>query len=228
MLKSIRFFSDEQRRLTRLLRPVDLQTPVLDVGCGYGRNLLLMRQLGYTNLSGVEINPDLASEVRDKGFKCYSPEEIQGHENHFGMLLLSHIVEHFEHVDLKKFLESYLRYLRKDGTIVIVTPLFHDAFYNDFDHVKPYLPLGIKMVFGEEAAQVQFQSSTILRLEEIDFFKDQLRVQFHPAIYSSGSQAWPIQLNRFLKLLFVLSGGIIGRKIGWMGRFSNLGRRSSR
>ena len=142
------------------------------------------------------------------------------------MLLLSHIIEHFEHVSLKEFLERYLRYLRKDGTLVIATPLFHDSFYNDFDHVKPYLPLGVNMVFGEEAAQVQFQSSTVLRLEAIDFFKDQLRVRFHPAIYSQGSQAWPIQLNRLLKLIFVLSGGRIGRKVGWLGRYRQLGPRS--
>ncbi len=188
MLKSIRYFSDEQRRLTKLLQSLDRNTPVLDVGCGYGRNLLLMRQLGFANLAGVEINPGLAAEVRAKGFQCYRPEEIQGHDNHYGMLLLSHIVEHFEHVNLKEFLERYLRCLRKDGILLIVTPLFHDAFYNDFDHVKPYLPLGVNMVFGEEAAQVQFQSSTVLRLEAIDFFKDQLRVRFHPAIYSPGSK----------------------------------------
>ena len=66
MLKSIRYFSDEQRRLTRLLCPLDRNIPVLDVGCGYGRNLVLMRQLGFTNLVGVEINPVLAEEVRAK------------------------------------------------------------------------------------------------------------------------------------------------------------------
>lgn len=227
MLKFLRYFSDEQRRLTKLLRPLDRNTPVLDVGCGYGRNLLLMRQQGFTNLAGVEINPSLAAEVRTKGFQCYTPEEIQGHDNRYGMLLLSHIVEHFAHANLKDFLERYLRCLRKDGTLVVVTPLFHDAFYNDFDHVKPYLPLGVNMVFGEGAAQVQFQSSTVLRPEAIDFFKDQWRVQFHPAVYSPGSQAWPIQLNRLLKLLFVLSGGSMGRKVGWMGRYRHLGPRNA-
>lgn len=226
MLKSIRYFSDEQRRLIRLLRTLDRDIPVLDVGCGYGRNLLLMRQLGFTNLAGVEINPLLAAEVRAKGFKCYSPEEIHVHDNSYGMLLLSHIIEHFEHVNLKEFLETYLRCLRKDGNLVIATPLFHDGFYNDFDHVKPYLPLGVNMVFGEDAAQVQYQSSTVLRLEAIDFFKDQLRVRFHPAVFSPRSKAWPVQLNRLLKLLFVLSGGRIGRKVGWIGLYRQLGPRT--
>lgn len=227
MLESFRHFSDERRRLARLLRPMDRNTPVLDVGCGYGRNLLLMRQLGFTNLTGVEINPVLAAEVRAQGFHCYSPEELKGLDGRYGILLMSHIIEHFEYVDLKAFLELYLHCLYNDGILFIATPVFHDAFYNDFDHVKPYLPLGIEMVFGEEAAQVQFQSVHVLRLDAIDFFKDQFRVRFHPAIYSPGSQAWPIQLNRLLKLVFVLSGGRIGRKVGWIGRFRQLGIRGS-
>jgi hypothetical protein len=111
------------------------------------------------------------------------------------------------------------------GTLVIVTPLFHDSFYNDFDHVKPYFPIGLNMVFGVESAQVQFQSTYALRLENIDFFRDQLRVRFHPALYLPGSIAWPIHLNRLLKLLFVSSRGYIGRKIGWMGLYRFLGSR---
>ncbi len=227
MLEFMRYFSDERRKLMKLLRDLDRNTPVLDVGCGHGRNLLLMREMGFNNLAGVEINPVLATQVRSQGFKCYSPEEIEGHDDRYGMLLMSHIVEHFEYVSLKAFIERYLRCLCKDGMLVIATPVFHDAFYNDFDHVKPYLPLGIDMVFGAEAAQVQFQSERVLKLEKIEFFKDQLRVRFHPAIYERGSQAWPIQLNRLLKLLFVLSGAFIGRKVGWIGCYRQQGSRSS-
>lgn len=226
MLNFMRHFSDERRRLKRLLRRIDRNTPVLDVGCGYGRNLSLMREMGFTNLAGVEINPALAAQVRAQGFKCHSPEEIGGLDDRYGMLLMSHIVEHFEYVSLKAFVERYLRCLRNDGMLVIATPLFHDAFYNDFDHVKPYLPLGINMVFGVDAAQVQFQSERVLRLEAIDFFRDQWRVRFHPAIYKPGSQAWPIQINRLFKLLFVLSGGLMGRKVGWIGCYRQLGSRS--
>lgn len=41
----------------------------------------------------------------------------------------------------------------------------------------------------EEVAQVQFQSSTLLKLEAIDFFKDQWRVRFHPAVYKPGARS---------------------------------------
>lgn len=227
MLKSIWNFSDERRRLVRLLEPIDRDMPVLDIGCGYGRNLELLRQLGFTNLTGVEKNPQLAAEVRSRGFQCLSPEQVGQEEGCYGMLLMSHIIEHFEYPDLHEFIEDYLRLLRNGGALVIVTPLFHDSFYNDFDHVKPYLPIGLSMVFCEVGAQVQFQSTHALRLENIDFYRDQQRVRFHPSLYLPGSQAWPIQLNRLLKLLFVMSGGYMGRKIGWMGLYRHLGIRKS-
>lgn len=227
MLKSIWNFSDERRRLIRLLESIDRDTPVLDVGCGYGRNLDLLRQMGFTRLTGVEKNPQLAAEVSARGFRCLSPEQAEQEDGSYGMLLMSHIVEHFEYQDLKGFIENYLRLLSEGGSLVIVTPLFHDAFYNDFDHVKPYLPIGLNMVFGEDAAQVQFQSAYTLRLENIDFYKDQQRIRFHPSLYLSGRQAWPIQLNRLLKLLFVLSRGHLGRKIGWMGLYRYQGLRKA-
>ena len=41
----------------------------------------------------------------------------------------------------------------------------------------------------EEVAQVQSQSTVILKLEAIDFFKDQWRVSFHPAVYKPGPRS---------------------------------------
>jgi SAM-dependent methyltransferase len=37
--------------------PDDLDTPILDFGCGDGTHLEWMRKLGYTNLVGFDINP---------------------------------------------------------------------------------------------------------------------------------------------------------------------------
>jgi hypothetical protein len=38
-------------------------------------------------------------------------------------------------------------------------------------------------------AQVQYQSTVILKQEAIDFFKDQWRVRFHPAVYKPGARS---------------------------------------
>jgi hypothetical protein len=40
----------------------------------------------------------------------------------------------------------------------------------------------------EGVAQVQYQSAVILKQEAIDFFKDQWRIRFHPAVYKPGAR----------------------------------------
>lgn len=220
-------YSDEARRLRRMLAPLDRHAPVLDVGCGYGRNLDLLRSLGFTGVEGVEKNPDLVRAARARGYVCHLPEELAAaNPDGYALLVFSHIVEHFGYESLQGFIESYLERLRPDGQILIVTPLLHGAFYNDFDHVKPYLPMGFRMVFGADVSQVQFQSRHVLELEDLAFFKDQWRLQYYPGLYLPHASHWPLQVNRLLKLVFVASGGLIGKKIGWMGLYRHRGRRT--
>ena len=166
---------------------------------------------------------------RKRGITCLTPEELLREEasGSYSLLVMSHIIEHFEYSDLRKLIESYLDCLAENGHLLIATPLLHWSFYNDFDHVKPYYPIGLQMVFGEGTSQVQFQSDRMLRLEDIDFFKDQLRLQFYRGLFLPDAASFPIHLNRVLKLLFVLSGGSIGRKVGWIGLYRYLGRRAS-
>ena len=53
-------------------------------------------------------------------------------------------------------MDGYLDRLKVGGHLVIATPLMSNNFYDDFDHVRPYQSLGILMVFGGGAAQVQY------------------------------------------------------------------------
>ena len=41
----------------------------------------------------------------------------------------------------------------------------------------------------EGVAQVQYQSTVIWNQEAIDFFKDQWRIRFHPAVYKPGARS---------------------------------------
>lgn len=218
-------FSDEQKKLRAVISQFNKPSSILDIGCGYGRNLIFLSELGFTNLTGVEKNSELREYVSNQGYKCLSPDEIEAESGKYGLLLMSHIIEHFECGDLKEFLEYYLGLLSDDGFLLIVTPLLHSNFYNDFDHVKPYLPIGFNMVFGRDSAQVQFQSPFILDLVNIKFYRQPYQIQFHPSIYLKNTHAWPIYVNRILKLLFFMTRGFLGKKIGWIGLYKLHGKR---
>lgn len=219
-------YSHEQHELARILSIVDRGSRVLDVGCGTGRNLDLLRDLGFSRIVGVDRNPDLISSNMARGHLCFSPEMLdeEVHEL-FDLILMSHIVEHFDHQALLTFLGLYLRRLRVGGHLLIVTPLPHCAFYNDFDHVRPYLPMGFLMVFGEGQAQVQYQSNYVLRLQDLRFYRCPFRLQFCRAFYVRQASALPIGINRLLRLIFLLSRGVVGQRIGWMGLYEYVGPR---
>lgn len=219
-------YNHEQREFARLLSSIDRGARILDVGCGTGRNLDLLRSLGFAKLVGVDRNPDLVTGVVQRGFTCLTPEQLETENTEpFDLVLMSHIVEHFHHAELLDFLERYLKRLRIGGYLVIITPLFSSVFYNDFDHVRPYLPMGISMVFGEELAQVQYRSRTVLRLADLRFYRGPLRLQFFRAIYMNAGGGLPLWINRLLRLLFAVSGGIVGQRMGWMGLYEYAGDR---
>jgi SAM-dependent methyltransferase len=222
-------YSDEACQLERIVGPLSRSSRVLDIGCGTGRNLELLQKLGFTQVRGVDLNQDLVAANRARGFDCVSVRQLEQEPSkpEYDALLMSHVIEHLEHTRLLQFIESYLQRLRPGGALVVVTPLPNRVFYNDFDHVRPYLPIGLQMVFGNDLAQVQFQAGAVLELEDIRFYRDQYRLQFYRRLYVADANPLPLWVNRALKLLFFLSRGRIGSRIGWMGRYRYNGRRNA-
>lgn len=220
-------YSHEQTELLRICRDIPSGALIVDVGCGKGRNLDLLKEAKFLNVIGVDANPALVRHVKEKGRAALTDEEFlrQVSQRSVDVLLMSHIIEHFDHQALLEFVETYLEKLKVGGTLIVVTPLMSEMFYNDFDHVRPYLPMGFTMVFGETLEQVQYQSDHVLILDDLRFYRAPFRIQWHRALYLSGQVAWPFWVNRVFRLVFLLSRGSIGKRAGWIGKFRYVGRR---
>lgn len=210
----------EQEKLIQLVQKfASAQTKVLDIGCGYGRYLIPLKQLGYDVL-GVEQNSQIVEANKSKGLNCITVDAFKETTSKFDMLICSHIIEHFNPQDLFVFLDFYLSKLNPGGYIIFATPLYTDYFYDDFDHVKPYHPLGLQMVFGGNKAQVQYYSEHKLDLRDIWFRKSPYFSTFHRAKYITSLKTRMIQLyDLAMALLFRLTVGFMGRKDGWVGVF---------
>jgi len=194
---------------------------VLDVGCGYGRNLGNLMAAGYDAL-GVDINPDIVAANNRNGLNCVVASAFMAEERVFDVLVMSHVIEHFPPLDLKDFMDSYLSHLKVGGHLIIATPLLSKFFYEDFDHVKPYHPDGISMVFGEDQnAQTQYYSKHKLALRDIWFRKSYFKIKFSRIRYSQSPLAvHALQaLDFFSALIWMVSGTRIGFLSGWLGVF---------
>lgn len=194
---------------------------ILDVGCGYGRNMISIKEnLQGIDIDGVDANDNIVKVNKDKGLSCYTIEEFENIEKKYDLLIFSHIIEHFAPNELKMVLESYFARLKDDGHVIISTPLLWKGFYWDFDHIKPYHPIGINMVFGANNAQVQYYSKYKLELLDIRFRKTPYIVDYKKGIYikDSLSKVWMV-INLVNKLLFKCSCGIFGTTTAWMGLY---------
>ncbi len=197
---------------------------VLDVGCGYGRYLKLLQNSGYDVL-GVEENENIISDNHEHGLNCMSVKEFCQTDTKFDLILMSHIIEHFPPGSLKNFIDDYLDRLNVGGYLIIATPLMSQYFYDDFDHVKPYQPIGIMMVFGRDNAQVQYYSRNQLELKDIWFRKSFFRFSHVRSRYKGRGIA--VRLYQVFHLLsasvLYLSRGRIGKVDGWIGVFEKVG-----
>ena len=219
-------FSDEEHKLSHILGKLDPQSRVLDIGCGHGRNLDLARNIGFQNLYGVDVNIRSVDLVKDKGFTAFQVDEFKKQEsefrkNKFDVLIMSQIIEHFDYISLKDFIDYYLSFLRHNGLLIIATPVMQKKFYNDFDHVRPYLPISIDLVYGRENSQVQLKSDNILKLEDLYFYRQQFSIVYASSLYLRSFSIAHL-CNRFFKYLFYFTRGYCGETVGWVGLYRKI------
>ena len=192
---------------------------ILDIGCGVGENLGLLRGLGFSNVIGVDISRHMVECSNKLGYKAFLPEELI--ENEFDVLLFSHVIEHLGYPEIVHFLEYYFSKAKKISHIVIVTPTLHEAFFNDIDHIKPYFPDGLVMLFSESKISKQYSSNFSLTLEDVYFRKESL-IPYHLRCKYSKllfDKLFFKLLSKFYIFLKLITFGILSKVTGYSALF---------
>ena len=151
---------DQLRRVIPVLRG---QAPILDLGCGDGVLLDLLKGVGERG-EGVERNESLARSVRARGHTVHEADVLAyvrgGKPGRYGAVVAAHIVEHLPPPQLPEFLSGCARSLRGGGKLLILTPnprnigVITQTFWGDLEHRRPYsLDLMVRLV-GEAGLNV--------------------------------------------------------------------------
>ena len=122
---------------------------VLDVGCGRGEFLDLLREQGIP-ARGVDINDEMAAICRSRGLDAASGDAL-GHllaqpDGSLGGLFAAQVVEHLEPDYLMRLLETAYHKLRPGSKIVLETVnpacwyAFFSSYIRDVTHVTPLHP----------------------------------------------------------------------------------------
>jgi 2-polyprenyl-3-methyl-5-hydroxy-6-metoxy-1,4-benzoquinol methylase len=113
-----------QELLCRYLPSVESRGAVLDVGCGMGEFLVMLRELGF-DAEGLEGNKDQAERVSSLGFavKIANLEEKLPYPGEtFSLVTCLEVIEHIALAEV--LLEEIWRVLKPGGHLVLTTPNF--------------------------------------------------------------------------------------------------------
>jgi SAM-dependent methyltransferase len=156
-----------QRFYLELLR--DLPGPVLDVGCGRGEFLELLKAEGIA-ASGVESNPVSVEAARARGLSVEGADALQllggRPAGKLGAVVAFQVVEHWAPEGIFRFLQLARRALAPGGVVVAETINVDSlsalkAFYLDPTHVRP-VPADALRFLAEAAgftdARIEYRS----------------------------------------------------------------------
>ena len=125
------------------------RTDVVDIGCGRGEFLDLLKQAGVP-ARGVDVNREMAADARERGLDAVEGDALAylslRPEASLGGLFAAQVVEHLEPSYLMRLLATAFQKLRPGSPIVLETInpacwlAFFSSYLRDFTHARPIHP----------------------------------------------------------------------------------------
>jgi len=150
LLEAFRGSEEEiHHRLDRYLPDLRSTTPVLDLGCGRGELLLMLRDAGV-QATGIDGDPALAAAARRRGLDVVEGDVLEVlrtlGDSSLGAVTAFHLFEHLQPATLAAVLAEVRRVLRPGGLLIAECPNPHALrvgaalFWQDPTHQRPLLP----------------------------------------------------------------------------------------
>ncbi len=145
--------------------------PIVDLGCGRGEWLELLKENGLLG-RGIDLNRAMLNECKERGLDVVESDAIEYFhslkDESIGAITGMHIVEHLPFDNVIQLFDEARRILRSGGVLILETPnpenLMVGAcnFYIDPTHIRPIPPLTIQFI----AEARGFGKVSIMRLTE--------------------------------------------------------------
>ena len=158
--------------LDYLPTPNDKTNYLLDIGCGRGEWLSMIRQAGYQEI-GLDSNPVMIELCNEQGLNVYSTPLHQwlahAEDNSLTGMTGFHIAEHLPFPYLLSILQEAVRVLKPGGILILETPnpentsVGSHSFYHDPTHLNPLTPSLMQFV----AEYIGLINVQILRLNPL-------------------------------------------------------------
>jgi 2-polyprenyl-3-methyl-5-hydroxy-6-metoxy-1,4-benzoquinol methylase len=135
-----------RRTQERFVRAFAGHAPVLDIGCGRGIFLQLLKEAGIEGV-GIDVYEPSVAACLSQGLTAkaadaldYLPEKSAA----FGGIFCSHVIEHLAFGDALRLIHLCASATTASGVLIVVTPnprdfgVIGETFWLDPTHVRPY------------------------------------------------------------------------------------------
>lgn len=135
---------------------VSLSAEILDVGCGGGELLEVLKQDGFDNVCGLDPSKESIKQLTENGIKgilgnIFDKKTV---EKNFDVVISTAVAEHI--YDLNRYIRNLGRYLKNDGFLVINVPAVENfphrmaplaANFNQ-EHINYFSKVSLDNLFG--------------------------------------------------------------------------------
>lgn len=138
------------------LLPRNKGVKILEVGCGYGKYLQALSEMGYKDCYGIDLSPEQISYAQSVlGLAnvelADALEWLDGKEAMFDCILAIDILEHLENEALLDLVEKINMALKPDGIAIFQVPNamspLNPITYGDLTHVRAFTPDSMQQLF---------------------------------------------------------------------------------
>jgi SAM-dependent methyltransferase len=143
---------------------------VLDIGCGRGEFLDLLREQGITS-QGIDLNGSMVDVCRENGLTATEADALSYlrglPDESLGGLFAAQVVEHLEPAYLTHLLDAAFAKLRPGSPIVLETInpacwfAFFESYIRDITHVRPLHPETLTFLLvatGFQRAEIRYSA----------------------------------------------------------------------
>src|SRR3954466_3774742 len=176
MRGSVDAIRERQRRYVEDFREA---APVLDIGCGRGELLQLLREAGV-EARGIDADGDMVAYARGDGLDVEQADLVEYlqrlDDGSLGGTFMGQVVEHLPPGVLVRSLELAARKLRPAGVLVAETinplsPLALRHYFADLTHAQPLVPETLQLLArqsGFDETEIRYLNQPADRLTEPD------------------------------------------------------------
>ena len=140
--------------LIQYLSAVPLSAKIMEIGSGMGFAMLALKELGYKNIVGVDLDEPQTLKAKKRGldvFNVSAESYFKNAKEKFDVVLMFDVLEHIKKKDIIPLLSNIYSNLNSDGKLIVQTPncysLAGSAYrHGDFTHEISFSPYSLDFV----------------------------------------------------------------------------------